>query len=54
MSYAITRFNRRLGKVLSRHRLVEDEAIEDAIQEVGENGSVTKVLVESGTLEENE
>ncbi len=54
MSYAITRFNRRLGKVLSRHRLVEDEAIDDAIQGVGENGSVTKVLVESGTLEENE
>jgi len=54
MSHAITRFNRRLGKILSRHRLVEDEAIDDAIQNAGEQGSVTRSLVESGALDEQE
>ena len=54
MSHAITRFNRRLGKILSRHRLVEDEAIDDAIQDAGEQGSVTRSLVESGALDEQQ
>ncbi len=54
MSHVITRFNRRLGKILSRHRLVDDEVIAEAIQDAGEIGSVTRILVEAGSLDENE
>ncbi|MEC9476461.1 MAG: ATPase, T2SS/T4P/T4SS family [Planctomycetota bacterium] len=52
MSHVITRFNRRLGKVLSRHRLVEDEQIGDALERAGVQGSLTRVLVESGSIDE--
>ena len=54
MSHVVTRFNRRLGKILSRHRLVEDELIGDALARAGEQGSLTRVLVEAGALDERE
>ena len=44
MSQAIVRFNRRLGKILSRHRLVEDQDIDEAIQKSGDDGSVMRSL----------
>ena len=39
---------------LSGSCTVEDEAIDEAIQSVGEQGSVTRSLVESGALDEQE
>ena len=54
MSQAIARFNRRLGKILARHRLVEDQAIDEAIQRSGEGGSVMRILIEEGQVAEDE
>ena len=52
MTHVSTRFNQRLGKILSRHRLVEDEQIGDALQHAGDQGSLTRLLVENGTVDE--
>ena len=54
MSQAIVRFNRRLGKILSRHRLVEDQDIDEAIQKSGDDGSVMRLLIEEGKVAEEE
>ena len=54
MSQAIVRFNRRLGKILSRHRLVEDQDIDEAIQKSGDDGSVMRILIEDGKVAEEE
>ena len=54
MSQAIIRFNRRLGKILARHRLVEDQDIDEAIRKSGDVGSVIQILIEDGKVAEDE
>ncbi|MEM7164494.1 MAG: type IV-A pilus assembly ATPase PilB [Planctomycetota bacterium] len=54
MNQSTERFNRRLKTILTRHDLVDDDAIAAALQESSDGRTVTSVLFEEGTLDEGE
>ncbi|MGA1202338.1 MAG: GspE/PulE family protein [Planctomycetota bacterium] len=49
-----SKFNRRLGKILTQFDLVSEEALGDAMEKVTPQRSLTEVLVEGGTVEEGD
>ena len=47
-----TKFNRRLGKILTQFNLVKDEVLTDAMEKVTKDRSLTEILIEEGSVEE--
>ena len=43
-----TKFNRRLGKILTQFDLVKEEALTEALEKVTKDRSLTEVLIEGG------
>ncbi len=47
-----TKFNRRLGKLLTQFDLVKEQALTEALEKVTKDLSLTEILIESGAVDE--